>query len=240
MHLSMKKCHDQKQRGLGRLETKCSNGTGPLTAAISPLVSTAHSKRLRKMFCMNPRSAHRRPANEHWLACVYTGDVLLEMQSQKPPQKWTGCSISMELYLNQRKKLQRGLRNLSLKDWNMKTQEGCRCISFRHPLGQMSFTQRILSMCSAGVRLALSELCFLFCPHCTQGPRALAWPGRGAATFPPTEQERRQNASLIPLTGYRPSLPTQDLLTGLLFFHGPCKRCLWFFFKPASEMKQNC
>lgn len=66
MHLSMKKCHDQQQKGLGRLETKCSDGTDPLTGShISSVVCCAQCK---KIISMNPRCSHRQTVNEHWPA----------------------------------------------------------------------------------------------------------------------------------------------------------------------------
>lgn len=52
MHVSVKKCHDQKQRGLGRLEAKCSDGTNPLTGShVSPVFCSAQYK---KIVSMNP------------------------------------------------------------------------------------------------------------------------------------------------------------------------------------------
>lgn len=84
MHLSMKKCHDQKQRGFGRLETKCSDGTDPLTGShVSSVVCSAQYK---KIISVNPRCSHRQTTNEHCPAHAHS-DALLRMQTRKFPQK---------------------------------------------------------------------------------------------------------------------------------------------------------
>lgn len=86
MHLSMKKCHDQKQRGLGRLETKCSNGTDPLTAShVSSGVCCAQCK---KMISANPRCSHRQTRNEQCPAPTH-GDALPRVQTKAFPRKQT-------------------------------------------------------------------------------------------------------------------------------------------------------
>lgn len=71
MHLSMKKCHDQTQRGLGSLETKCSDGTDP---------SGVCCAQYKKMIFTNPWCSHRQIRNESWPAHTHT--VMLGWQGK--------------------------------------------------------------------------------------------------------------------------------------------------------------
>lgn len=127
MHLSMKKCHDQKQRGIGRLETKCSDGTDPLTGShVSSVVCCALCK---KIISMNPPRSPRQTINEHCPAHAHS-EALQGRQNKKFFSKMNVCSIFKSMHLNQegqeeekRKQVKRCLENLSLKNLSTKRLE---------------------------------------------------------------------------------------------------------------------
>lgn len=116
MHLSVKKCHDQKQRGLRRLETKCSDGTDPLVPYCLLCIGCVQCKK------MIPVS--RQTTNDPWLELPWN-DALLPKQLKTFLKNKCVCSFLSWGFLgirggamerHRKHLLQGGLENLSERD----------------------------------------------------------------------------------------------------------------------------
>lgn len=98
LHLSMNKCHAQKQRGLGKLGTKCSDGTDPLTGAMFPLWFAVRSdKNMISSILLTGRPQMNFDLRPH------TAMLCWACKPKRLPQKMNVCSVFIEMHPDPRR-----------------------------------------------------------------------------------------------------------------------------------------